>query len=126
MMGERILIVDDDKSLCNILSRRLAKEGYCCAIASNADEAVSYLEKDYFSLIISDIRMPGVDGMKLLRGVKSIRPEVMLIIMTGYPELDLATQAIHLRAYDFIVKPFDFELMVLVVERALKSRVLKG
>jgi DNA-binding NtrC family response regulator len=123
--GERILIVDDEQSLCAILSERLKKEGYHCVMANNVEEAVRYLERDYFSLIISDIKMPGVDGMKLLKAVKSIRPEVMLIIMTGYPEIDRAVEAIHLGVYDFIVKPFDLELMVLTVEKALKKRRLK-
>jgi DNA-binding NtrC family response regulator len=123
--GERILIVDDEQSLCAILAERLKKEGYHCVMANNVEEAVRYLERDYFSLIISDIKMPGVDGMKLLKAVKSIRPEVMLIIMTGYPEIDRAVEAIHLGVYDFIVKPFDLELMVLTVEKALKKRRLK-
>jgi len=122
MKGERILIVDDEQSVCTILSERLTKEGCHCVIANDVEEAVRYLERDYFSLIISDIKMPGVDGMKLLRAVKSIRPEVMLIIMTGYPEIDRVVEAIHLGVYDFIVKPFDLELMALTVERALKKK----
>jgi len=121
-LGERILIVDDEKMINSILARRLAKEGYPCVMANNGKEALGYFYKNNCSLIISDIRMPEMNGLELLKNVKAVRPNMVFIIMTAYPEINMAVEAIRLGANDFIIKPVDLELMVFSVKKALERK----
>jgi len=124
-LEDRILIVDDEKMICSILERRLNREGYDCVIANNGTEALSHFYKDTFSLIISDIKMPEIDGIELLKRVNALNPKMMVIIMTAYPEIDLAVEAMRTGAYDFIIKPVDLDLVVLSVKKALEKKRLE-
>lgn len=126
MEEEQILIVDDEEVICNILERRLTKEGYLCATAHNGKEALSRFYKDSFSLIISDIKMPEMNGIELLQKVKAIDPKMKMIVVTAYPEIDLAVNAMRLGAYDFIIKPADLDLIVMSVKKALESKRLEA
>ena len=83
--------------------------------AHNGKEALNYFYKDSFPLIISDIKMPEMDGIELLKKVKAMHPNMLVIIVTAYPEIDLALEAMRLGAYDFIIKPADLELVALSV-----------
>ena len=121
-MEHKILIVDDEEMICLLLAQRLFKEGYICATANNGKEALNHFYKDDLSLIITDIRMPEMDGMELLKNVKTIKPKMMVTIMTAYPEIDMAVEAIRLGANDFIIKPVDLELMVFSVKKALEQK----
>jgi len=121
-LENRILIVDDEKMICLLLAQRLFKEGYICATANNGKEALNHFYKDDLSLIITDIRMPEMDGMELLKNVKTIKPKMMVTIMTAYPEIDMAVEAIRLGANDFVIKPVDLELMVFSVKKALEQK----
>jgi putative two-component system response regulator len=122
---DRILIVDDEKMIYSIIAQRLAKEGYSCMMANNGREALGYFFNYNFSLIISDIRMPEMEGLELLKKVKAIRPNMMFIVMTGYPEIDIVVEAIRLGATDFIIKPVDLELVVFSVKKALDKKSME-
>jgi putative nucleotidyltransferase with HDIG domain len=124
-MEERILIVDDEEMVCSLLARRLAKERYVCLTANNGKEALSHFYKDQFSLIISDIKMPEMDGVELLKQVKAMDPNMLVIMVTAYPELDLVVEAMRLGAYDFITKPVNLELVVHSVKKALEKKKLE-
>jgi len=119
------LIADDEEIICAVLSQRLTREGYSCVTAHNGKDALNHFYKEQFSLIISDIRMPEMDGLKLLQNVKAVRPTMMFIIMTGYPEIELAVEAIHLGVNDFLIKPFDLELAVFSVKKALEQKKME-
>ena len=121
----RILIADDEEIICAVLSQRLTREGYSCVTAHNGKDALNHFYKEKFSLIISDIRMPDVDGLEFLKNVKAVRPTMMFIIMTGYPEIELAVEAIHLGVNDFLIKPFDLELAVFSVKKALEQKKME-
>lgn len=121
----RILIADDEEIICAVLSQRLTREGYSCVTAHNGKDALNHFYKEKFSLIISDIRMPEMDGLTLLQNVKAVRPTMMFIIMTGYPEIELAVEAIHLGVNDFLIKPFDLELAVFSVKKALEQKKME-
>jgi putative two-component system response regulator len=121
-LEDRILIVDDEKMIYSVVARRLAEEGYACVMANNGREPLGYFYKDNFSLIISDIRMPEMNGLELLKNVKAVRPNMMFIIMTAYPEIDMAVEAIRLGANDFIIKPADLELVVFSVKKTLEQK----
>lgn len=124
-MENRLLIVDDEEQICSILARRLTKEGYSSITANNGREALNHFYKDSFSLIISDIKMPEMDGMELLKNVKTLNPNIMVIMSTAYPETDMAVEAMRLGAYDFIIKPFELDLVVLSVKKALEKKRLE-
>lgn len=124
-MEDRILIVDDEEVICNVLDRRLTREGYFCTTAHNGKEALNHFYKDSFSLIISDIKMPEMTGIELLQKVKAIDPKMKMIMVTAYPEIDLAVNAMRLGAYDFIIKPADLDLIVMSVGKALESKRLE-
>ncbi|MEW6377750.1 MAG: HD domain-containing phosphohydrolase [Thermodesulfobacteriota bacterium] len=124
-MEERILIVDDEEVICGILARRLTREGYSCMTANNGKEALNHFYKDTFSLIISDIRMPEMDGIELLKRVRAMNSDMMMIMVTAYPEIDMAVEAMRLGAYDFIIKPADLDLVVLSVKKALEKKRLE-
>ncbi len=124
-MEERILIVDDEELICRLLGRRLSKEGYTCVTACNGKEALKLLYAEPFSLIISDIKMPEMDGLELLRRVKATNPGMMVMMVTAYPDIDMAMEAVRLGAYDFILKPADLDLVVLSVKKALEKKQLQ-
>jgi DNA-binding NtrC family response regulator len=89
-METRILIVDDDERICAIIARRLTIEGFSCVTANNGREALQYFYKDNFSLIISDIKMPELNGIELLKNVKALDQNMLVVMMTAYPEVDMA------------------------------------
>ena len=124
-MEDQILIVDDEEVICSILARRLTREGYACVTANSGREALQYFYKHPFSLIISDIKMPEMDGLTLLKRVKATNPKMMVIMVTAFPEIDLAVEAVHLGAYDFIIKPADLDLVTLSVKKALEKKRLE-
>jgi response regulator RpfG family c-di-GMP phosphodiesterase len=124
-MADRILIVDDEVATCEVLARRLSKEGYSCLIAHNGKEALHHFYKENISLMIADIKMPEMDGLELLKKVKTLGPQMMVIMMTGYAEVDTVVKALHLGAYDFILKPFDLALVVFSVKKSLEKKRLE-
>jgi putative nucleotidyltransferase with HDIG domain len=124
-MEDRILIVDDEEVICNVLDRRLTREGFFCTTAHNGKEALNHFYKNSFSLIISDMKMPEMTGIELLQKVKAIDPKMKMIMVTAYPDIDLAVDAMRLGAYDFIIKPADLDLIVMSVKKALESKRLE-
>lgn len=120
MKNKKILIVDDEELMRITLRDSLIKEGYQITIARDGDEGWKKFKEDYPALILSDLKMPGIDGIALLEKVKEICPETIMIMMTGYGTIESAVQAMKLGAYDYITKPFLPEDMILLVKRALE------
>jgi len=124
-LEDQILVVDDEKLICSIFAKRLEKEGYSCITALNGREALDYFYKGMPSLIISDVKMPQMDGMELLRRVKALDPKMKVIIMTSYPEIDLALEAMRIGAFDFMIKPVELDLVILNVKKALERKKIE-
>ena len=124
-MPDRILIVDDEVATCDILAQRLSREGYSCILANNGKEALHHFYKEDLSLMISDIKMPEMDGLELLKKVKAVRPQMMVIMMTGYAEIDAVVEALRFGAYDFIMKPCNLELVTSIVRKASEKKRLE-
>ncbi len=124
-MEDQILIVDDEKIICSVIAQRLKREGYSCVTAENGKEGFEYFCRGNFSLVISDIRMPEKDGLELLRLVKAVRPNMKFIIMTAFAEIDVAVEAMHLGANDLLLKPFELELAVFSVKKALEQKKME-
>jgi CheY-like chemotaxis protein len=118
MIHKPILIVDDEKNIRLTLSQVLETLGAEIDTAANGEEALTKLKGREFSLILLDIRMPGMDGMEILRRVREIRPDIRVIMITAYGTIESAVEAMKLGAVDFLQKPFDPEEI-----RELVSRV---
>ncbi len=124
-MENPILIIDDEEEICSLLARRLVMENYFCVAATTSKEALHHFYKNQFSLIICDIKMPEMDGLKLLENMKAMDPDTMMIMMTGYPDIDIVVKAMRMGAHDFIVKPFNLESLVFTVKKALEKKDLQ-
>ena len=116
-----IWIVDDDKSIRWVLERALNKEQLQTVCFENAQDLLQRLNRDAPGLIISDIRMPGLDGLALLEEIKLKTPEVPVIIMTAFPDLDRVVSSFQGGAYEYLSKPFDIEELLSLVKRAIRQ-----
>jgi DNA-binding NtrC family response regulator len=121
----RILIVDDEERISSLLAKRFVMENYSCIIANTSKEALHHFYKNQFSLVICDVKMPQMDGLELLRKMKAFDPDMMMIMMTGYPDIDIVIKAMRMGAHDFLVKPFDLESMVSSVRTILEEKGLQ-
>jgi two-component system NtrC family response regulator len=122
---ETILIVDDEKNYLVILEALLSPEGYEIITEDNASNALRLIRSTDLDLIITDMKMPKVNGMALLEEAKKIDPELPVIIMTGYGTIEMAVEAMKKRAYDYITKPFRNEELKLTIKKALELYRLK-
>jgi two-component system, NtrC family, response regulator AtoC len=123
-MDRRILVVDDNESICLTLSRLLARPDRRIKVTNDGTEALEWLVDGNFSLVITDIRLPGISGLDLIREVRERELPVSIIVMTGHASIDTAVEAMKLGAYDYIHKPIDGARLEVVVEHALADRRL--
>ncbi len=122
---ERILVVDDEEQMRDLLAKVLERKGYQVAVCGDGTEAVAFLEKEPVDLVVTDVRMSGLNGMEALRAIKELNPEVVVIIMTAFGSIDQAVQAVKDGAYDYINKPFKIDEILLTIEKALDERRLR-
>ena len=125
MFKDKILVADDEKSMREFLEIMLKKEGYKVTLASNGEEVMKLIEKDIFDLALVDIRMPRQDGISVLKRVKSISPETVVIVITAYASADTAIKAMKEGAYDYITKPFKIDEIKLIIQNALEKKHLQ-
>ncbi|MCY9844355.1 nitrogen regulation protein NR(I) [Vibrio caribbeanicus] len=114
-----VWIVDDDSSIRWVLNKTLTSANIRCETFSNAEDVLKSLEHERPDVIISDIRMPGMDGLTLLKNITQIRPELPIIIMTAHSDLDAAVSAYQTGAFEYLPKPFDVDDALTLVERAV-------
>lgn len=119
----RLLIVDDEEDLREIFACYLG-DSYLCDTASSADEALARLACESYALVISDVMMPGRNGVELLREVKIRHPETAVIMVSGVDRPQRVLDAVRLGAYDYLIKPCDLSVLSMTVERALERRAL--
>ena len=124
-MQTRILIVDDELSMRQFLSILLDREGYITEQADSAESALDIIETTFFDLIISDVNMPGLSGLDLLKMIKKISPETAVLLITAFSTSEQAVEAMKLGAYDYIAKPFKVEEIKVLVRNALDKRNLE-
>lgn len=122
--GHRLLLVDDEPFVTRILSRILEPEGYECATAGSAAEALEKLASGDYSLLISDIMMPETSGLELLAEVRDRHPDVAVIMVTAVDDRETAIRTLQLGAYGYVIKPFDQNEVVINVANALERRRL--
>jgi two-component system response regulator PilR (NtrC family) len=121
----RILIVDDEKSMRELLTIMLRKDGHETVMAEDGLKAVKLIEEDIFDLVITDVKMPKMGGVDVLKAVKDSSPETIVIIITAYATAETAVEAMKEGAYDYILKPFKVDEIKLVIRNALEKKMLR-
>lgn len=124
MASERILIVDDEDGMRRLLGRVLSREGYETTTAASGAEAMLQVAREHFDLVVTDIKMPEMDGLQLLDEIKEFDPSLPIIVMTAYGTVENAVQALRSGAYDYIAKPFETDEIKLTVAKALERERL--
>ncbi len=121
---KQILVVDDEPNLRRVLSAQLTREGYEVFVAEDGEHALTMLEEHHLDLVITDLKMPKVDGMELLRRALALDPELPVVMITAHGTVDNAVEALKTGAFDYITKPFDQAELRSILRKALKSRDL--
>lgn len=123
-MGDhaRILIVDDEESIRTALATILEEEGYITETAKNGKEAIEKSEAKFYNLALIDIRLPDMEGTELLTAIRETTPKMVKIIMTGYPSLQNAVEAVNKGADAYILKPFKIEDILKTIKEELKKQ----
>lgn len=117
----RVLIVDDEEPVRKMFASYLS-DRYVCSTAANSEEALAHLSRESFSLVLSDLIMPGLSGVELLREIKTRFPDTAVIMISGVDRTQRVLDAIRQGAYDYLIKPCDLEVLQMTVERAIEHR----
>jgi len=123
-MGEstRILVVDDDESIRKVLSIILEEEGYAVDTAKNGKEAINKSNEKFYNLALIDIRLPDIQGIELLTKIRGTVPKMRKIIITGYPSLQNAVEALNRGADAYVMKPFEMEKVLKTIKEQLRKQ----
>ncbi len=121
---KQVLIVDDEPNLRKILSAQLSRDGYDVLTAEDGEQGLSVLKEHHIDLVVTDLKMPKVDGMTLLREALAEHPELPIVMITAHGTVDTAVEALKLGAFDYLTKPFDKDEVRQIVGKALKTREL--
>lgn len=124
-MQGRILIVDDDRDMCEVIAAKMRKRDLDPQSFTSAAEAIDVLRSETFDVVLTDLKMPGMDGVELCRQIVESRPDVPVLVITAFGSLETAVAAIRAGAYDFVTKPIEMDLLALAVDRALQHRRLQ-
>jgi putative two-component system response regulator len=120
----RVMVVDDEKLVSDILARYLSELGYSCVTAQSGIEALRKLQEHPCDLALCDVRMPGMDGIELLKSIKEFDEEIAVIMVSAVDNREVAVEAMRAGAHDYVIKPFHFEEVLISVQRALQNRRL--
>lgn len=126
MAGETLLIVDDDPFMRELLTESLTEAGYNVSASEDGKGALRALSLTDFQVALVDLSLPDTDGMDLIDAIADGSPEAQIIIMTGYPSIDSAIEALRRGAQDYIVKPFKIPEVQAAVDRSLKNQALQA
>src|SRR5262245_7456338 len=120
-----ILIVDDEKNIRTHLATYVGRLGHTAETAADAAGALTALERPSIDVVLSDVRMAGMDGLALLREIRRRRPEAVVVLMTAYATVPQAVEAMRAGAYDYLVKPFSLDQIGLLLDRVLEVQTLR-
>jgi len=118
----RIIVIDDDEGIRKVVAEALKSEGYLVDTASSGKEAVEKSRSNFYNLALVDIRLPDMEGTKLLTSMRETTPEMIKIILTGYPALQNAIDAVNKGAHGYLVKPINMTELLRTVEQQLKKQ----
>lgn len=119
-----ILVIDDEETMRDSCLQTLSRNGNRVAVAEDALTGLAMLEKESFDLVILDLKMPGINGMEVLKKLNEEHPKLAVVIITGYATVESVIEGMRTGAYDFIPKPFTPESLLMSVKRALEKRKL--
>jgi DNA-binding NtrC family response regulator len=125
MGNENVLLIDDSPDILSNVSEYLKIEGYNVDTCSDGIEGISMIDRKFYDIVLSDLKMPAVDGMKVLEYVKKNSPDSVCVILTGYGTIKNAVEAIQLGAFDYLTKPVKMNELVITINKALEHRNLK-
>ncbi|OFW53733.1 MAG: Fis family transcriptional regulator [Actinobacteria bacterium RBG_16_67_10] len=125
MSEARVLVVDDEKSMRELLAITLERQGYDVSVAEDGETAIGAVRRDGFDVVVTDLRMPNADGLQVLRAAKEHSPETVVIVITAVGSTETAVEAMKLGAYDYITKPFKLDEIHLIIRRALERKRLR-
>jgi two-component system, NtrC family, response regulator AtoC len=120
----RVLVVDDDREMCDLLEGALGRRGFAITSRTAAAEAFALLAQEDFDAVITDLQMKGMNGLELCERISQNRPDIPVLVMTAFGSMETAIAAIRVGAYDFITKPVDIDPLRLALERAVRHRAL--
>lgn len=123
-MKLRVLVIDDDQDVCDYLEDFLGREGYRVSTLIKPIDALPEIKEGRYQIVLLDIRMPGLDGVQLLRQIRAIDSDICVIIMTAYPSVDSAIDTMKADAFDYLRKPFDNDQLRAVIKRAVREKGL--
>ncbi|HCS48260.1 MAG TPA: Fis family transcriptional regulator [Candidatus Aminicenantes bacterium] len=118
-------VIDDEPIIHDVLNQLLSSEGYEVVLSSSGEEALEKHSSQFYAVTLLDLLMPGLDGIEVLRGIKRIDPQAVIIIITAYASVESAISAMKMGAYDYIQKPFKHDELLLIIERALEHKSLQ-
>jgi DNA-binding NtrC family response regulator len=123
--ASRVLVVDDEPEMLDLLASGLAERGYEATCKTSADDAFEVAMREDFAAVVTDVRMRGMDGLDLCVRLNENRPDVPVIVITAFGSLETAIATIRAGAFDFLTKPFDIDLLAIALERATQQRALR-
>ncbi len=122
MSKPRVLVIDDEDIVRTSCSRSLGPEGYEVKLAKNGLEGLNMIRSEKFDIVLTDLKMPDMDGIEVLKKIKEEWPGVEVIIITGYQTVDTAVKSIKLGAFDYIEKPFTPDALIAAIAKALDRK----
>jgi two-component system response regulator AtoC len=125
-MKPRVLFVDDEKDMGEVAEMGLGQRGFTVVSSTSPEAALSLLEREDFDVVVTDLVMPGMNGLDLCGRILGNRPDIPVVVVTAFGSLEMAVAAIRAGAYDFVTKPFDFEVLRLALDRAIQHRALRS
>ena len=118
----KILIIDDERPIRETLEMFLCEKGYKVATSESGEASLELIRKDRPDIVVLDLRLPGIDGIAVLRIIRQLSPESVVIVITAYPDKDIFDQAERLGVYSYIVKPIDVAEFEVTIDKAVRSR----
>ena len=125
MPEETILVIDDDAFIRELLSEFLTKQGYKVLLAESGEKALDMLDPGAVRVALIDLKMPGIDGVETMKGIKTRDAGVLIILMTGYPSIESAVEALRSGAYDYVIKPFKLNELKATIEHAINEQTIR-
>ncbi len=122
MRRVKILVIDDDESLRRVLEYNLAQEGYAVLTAASGEQGLELLRKEGADLVVTDVRMAGMDGMRVMEEVRKHDSDIQVIILTAFGTIEMAVEAMRAGAFHYISKPFNRDELKLTIRKALELK----
>jgi DNA-binding NtrC family response regulator len=118
----KILLIDDEQTLLEYLSKRLLREGFTVKATFSGEEALEVAANNFFDVAVVDLKMPGIDGVETQKRLKEIQPLIQCIVLTGHGSIDTALESGQQDAYKYLLKPIDYENLVETIKEAYKKK----